>query len=121
MADSDERSDARSDAEEEEEVEYVFVSLEGLPKAAESLASGAELLIEGLLTEAPRVEVGGRAYRAAFDEDIGSTMFFNCSSLKRVADVKEREASDLTLLRQEKLEDPLVCVTSKRLCLHRPA
>ena len=97
----------------DEEVEYIFVSLEGVAGAQEDLARGGELIVEGLLSGEPRGTVGGITYRGAFDEDLGSTLFFDRAALKRIADSQSSEVSTLTLAAEQ--EEPLVCVTSKRL------
>ena len=57
---------AGGSGEAEEEVEYVFVSLEGVDHAEHDLASARELVLEGLLTENPKVTLAGVRYvRAA--------------------------------------------------------
>jgi hypothetical protein len=97
---------------EEEEHEYLFVSLEGVP---ESLYGAEDIFLEGLLTETPRVTVGDTQYSATFDDDVGSTLFFDRAALKRVADAQDRSLSELRVLPVD--ERPLTCVTSKRLRL----
>ena len=54
-------------------------------------------------------------YGASWDDDIGSTLYFERAKLKRVADAQDRELSELTMRQSE--EQPLACVTSKRLRL----
>ena len=54
-------------------------------------------------------------YGASWDDDIGSTLYFDRAKLKRVADAQDRELSELTMRQSE--EQPLACVTSKRLRL----
>lgn len=125
---------ARDVEEEEEEVEYVLLSVEGgsqAPLAGDvtlevrrrrtrahrsSLTETARTHPQGLLTDAPRVTIGNTAYQGTFDEDVGSTMLFDRSSLKRLADAQVRESRDLTLAPTNS-EQPLVCVTTKRLRL----
>ena len=101
--------------EETEETEYIFVSLEGLDVPATALSG--PLTIEGLLTDTPSVTVGNKRYRGQFDEDIGSTLLFDKQTLKRAADAQDRVSRDLTLERTD--EEPLVCITSRRLALSR--
>jgi hypothetical protein len=104
------------DDDVETEVEYVFVSLEGVRPALSQPLAGAPLTVEGLHTAAPTLSVGNQVFRGRFREDLGSTLFFDRSSLKTIADAQTREARDLVL--EETDEEPLVCVTTKRLCLH---
>eukprot|EP00900_Chrysochromulina_parva_P021469 jgi/Chrpa1/3956/Chrysochromulina_OHIO_Genome00010209-RA len=95
----------------EPEVEYVFVGLE--PGSTAQLSS--EVILKDLLSDAPRVTVGEHSFRGTYDEDIGSTMIFDCASLKRMADAQSREAREL--MPQDVDEHPLVCVMTKRLRL----
>ena len=104
-------SSAAIEEEEEEEIEYVFVSLEGVSNAVPS----GEIAIDGILSDAPTVTVGGRSFTARFDEDLGSTLYFDRGSLKRAADAEDQEAAELELDGSASRETPLVCVTSKRL------
>ena len=71
-------------------------------------------LPQGLLTDAPRLTIGGQSYSGTYDEDIGSTMIFDRALLKRMADAQNREAKELTS-QDAGEEDPLLCVTTKRL------
>lgn len=126
----------------EEDVEFVFVSLEGgdpkqlagevvvevchtaIPTAAgcgsPCCDSPTTLRVpgqsQGLLTEAPTLRLGSETYRGTFDEDVGSTMIFDRGSLKRLTDAHLHETRDLTLAPNGS-EEPLVCVTTKRLKL----
>ena len=105
------------EGEEEEEVEYVFVSFEGVrPQSSEPLV-GSSLVIDNIHTDNPTISIRGDTYHGRFEEDLGSTLFFDRSSLKRVADAQRREVRDLVLERTD--EKPLVCVATKRLCLRR--
>ena len=96
--------------EEEEEIEYIFVSLEGSDATPRD-----EIAIDNILSDAPTVTVSGRSFTARFDEDLGSTLYFDRSSLKRAADAEEHEAAELELEGSADRDPSLVCVTSKRL------
>ena len=99
----------------EEETEYLFVSLEGLRHAHEELAKEDELVLENLLSEEPSITLGGMTFAAVYDEDIGSTMYFDRAALDRVAETAQREVRELRIYPND--EKPLVAVTSKRLRL----
>ena len=62
------------------------------------------------------MSLGGQTYQGTFDEDIGSTMLFDRGSLKRLADAHMHETRDLALAPTDG-EEPLVCITTKRLRL----
>ena len=66
------------------------------------------------------MRIGGRLFHGTFDEDIGSTLLFDRASLKRMAEAEVREASDLTM-QSTADEQPLACVTTKRLRLSTAA
>ena len=58
--------------------------------------------------------------RGTYEEDIGSTLIFDRSKLKRAAEAHDRALRDLVFEEAEDEQRPLVCVTTKRLRL-RPA
>lgn len=97
----------------EEEYEYVFVNLEDVYSGHQDLASASEIVIEGLLTDKPKVTVANITYAGEYDDDLGSTMYFDRASLQRVEQTHRREVSELSLTPHD--EEPLVCMTSKRL------
>ena len=68
----------------EEEYEYVFVNLEDVYSGHQDLASASEIVIEGLLTDKPKVTVANITYAGEYDDDLGSTMYFDRASLQRV-------------------------------------
>lgn len=103
-------------------------------------ASAARTVPQGLDSSAPHVTLGRRIFRATYDEDVGSTLVFDRSRLKRSAEVHARERKGLSSSGPGALslpaalpstqrvptpddprrparagEPPLVCVTSKRL------
>ena len=57
--------------------------------------------------------------RGTYEEDVGSTLVFDRSKLKRAAEAHDRALRDL-VFEDADAEQPLVCVTAKRLRL-RPA
>ena len=59
--------------------------------------------------------LAGQSYSGRYDEDVGSTLFFDRAALKRIADAQSREAAELSLKQAD--EEALVCVTSKRIRL----
>ena len=73
-------------------------------------------MTQDLLSETPKATIGGHKFHDTFDDDIGSTLAFNRASLKRLAGTSAREGRGLVLERRSD-ENPLVCVTSKRLRL----
>lgn len=100
-----------------EDVEYVFVSLEDLPRSAqEDLTNAGELVLSGLLSDRPTCTIGGITYGATFDEDIGSTFYFDRASLQRLDELERRQVDELRILDMSG-EAPLRAVTSKRLKL----
>lgn len=50
-----------------------------------------------------------------FDEDVGSTLFFDRRSLRRFSEAQQRAATQLTPEQPD--EEPLVCVATKRIRL----
>ena len=72
---------------------------------------------QDLLTSTPKVHVGGQVFHGSFDEDVGSTLLFDRASLKRMAEREELEAKELTLRATDE-EQPLVCISTKRLRCH---
>ena len=106
--------DTGAAADAEEETEYVFVSLEGAPEAQGDFDNEEEIILEGLLTDAPRVTIGGVPYVGEYDEDIGSTLYFDRSRLQQVADGQDRALNELRE-RPADDEQALVAVSSKRL------
>lgn len=113
-------SPAQADAaaaagDEEEHVEYCFISFEGLPGAEADLQLEKEIIVEGMLTEEPRVTLGGITHNCVFDEDVGSTFYFEAESLARVAEAEATELEEMRLVNHN--EQPLLAVTSKRMRL----
>ena len=96
-------------AEEDEEI-FIFVSLEGVGEALPL----NEIAVDGLLTDNPKIAFGGRSFPGIFDEDVGSTMFFDRAKLKRTADAQTRETNALSLAPSDEAP-PLVAITAKRL------
>ena len=82
----------------------------------DDLEKAKEIAIEGLLGEKPKLVVDGVPYRTEWDDDIGSTLYFDKTTLKRIHDEEKREIETLTLV-DTSHEKPLVSVTSKRLKL----
>ena len=78
------------------------------------LTTQEEIILEGLLTDAPRVTIGGVPYVGEYDEDIGSTLYFDRSRLQQVADGQDRALNELRE-RPADDEQALVAVSSKRL------
>ena len=74
---------------------------------------------QALDTAAPTIQLGEHLLRGTYDEDIGSTLVFDRSKLKRAAEAHDRALRDL-VFEEANDEQPLVCVTTKRLRL-RPA
>ena len=74
---------------------------------------------QALDTAAPTIQLGEHLLRGTYDEDIGSTLVFDRSKLKRAAEAHDRALRDL-VFEETNDEQPLVCVTTKRLRL-RPA
>ena len=107
---------AANPEEEIEECEYLFVSLEEATYPPADVA-GHEMVIERLLTSKPKVTIAGVKYASSYEDDIGSTLYFDRTALRRVADAHARELDELELAPDEELEAPPVCVTSKRLCV----
>ena len=74
---------------------------------------------QALDTAAPTIQLGEHVLRGTYEEDIGSTLIFDRSKLKRAAEAHDRALRDL-VFEETNDEQPLVCVTTKRLRL-RPA
>jgi len=77
-------------------------------------------LPQDLDSAAPSVQLGSHVLRGTYDEDVGSTLLFDRASLKRTAESHERALRDLIFEEPRPGDEPLVCVTAKRLRL-RPA
>ena len=75
---------------------------------------------QALDTAAPTIQLGEHVLRGTYEEDIGSTLIFDRSKLKRAAEAHDRALRDLVFEEIEDEQRPLVCVTTKRLRL-RPA
>jgi hypothetical protein len=75
---------------------------------------------QALDTAAPTIQLGEHVLRGTYEEDIGSTLIFDRSKLKRAAEAHDRALRDLVFEEVEDEQRPLVCVTTKRLRL-RPA
>ena len=105
--------------EGEEETEYLFVSLEDVMGGEKDVAWASELMIEGLLTATPKVTIANITYAAEYDDDVGSTFYFDRAALQRVNDAHYRELSELALDPGAD-EDPLHCVTSRRMRVFVP-
>ena len=58
--------------------------------------------------------------RGTYEEDIGSTLIFDRTKLKRAAEAHDRALRDLVFEEADDEQRPLVCVTTRRLRL-RPA
>lgn len=84
--------------------------------SADSPLSAAVCVLQDLFTAKPFVSVGGQTFRGTYDEEIGSCLFFDRDSLKRISDAQRREARDLEI-QQTADEQPLVRITTKRLRL----
>ena len=75
---------------------------------------------QALDTAAPTIQLGEHVLHGTYEEDIGSTLIFDRSKLKRAAEAHDRALRDLVFEEIEDEQRPLVCVTTKRLRL-RPA
>lgn len=105
------------ETEDEHEVEYLFVSFEDADPPP-VFHEGASLTLEGLLTAAPTATIGGQRFAGTFDDDIGSTLFFDRNALKRASDVEAYEVSNVATAPPASDHTPeLVCITTKRLKL----
>ena len=141
------RADQENGGEEEEEEEEVYVLLDfssaELPPGVElrgdlaidvrrtspclarappraRLTRGPVFCTQALDTAAPTIQLGEHVLRGTYEEDIGSTLIFDRSKLKRAAEAHDRALRDLVFEEVEDEQRPLVCVTTKRLRL-RPA
>ena len=113
------QDEEEGEEEGEEETEYIFVSLEDVMGGEKDIAWATELMIEGLLTDKPKVTLANITYAAEWDDDVGSTMYFDRAALKRIEEAHQREVRELTLDFGAD-EDPLECVTSRRLRVFVP-
>lgn len=80
--------------------------------------SGSHRLSQDLDSAAPSLQLGSHLLRGTYDEDVGSTLLFDRASLKRTAESHERALRDLIFEEPQSGDEPLVCVTAKRLRLH---
>lgn len=114
----EEAGEEEGEGEEEEEV-YVLLDFSSaeLPPGVELRG---DLAIDALDTAAPTIQLGEHVLRGTYEEDIGSTLIFDRSKLKRAAEAHDRALRDLVFEEIEDEQRPLVCVTTKRLRL-RPA